>query len=181
MRLSHHYYFISCRNDRYFSCAISAENFEYGRGTDLDHEAAAKYFRIGCDAGIGVSCSKFARFIANDREHRLQYGQEKAINERAFQIFKDRCFDGDERECIHLADFYLGGTLFPENTTIARSLYRQTCESGHPWGCEKLAILNEKVSSPGNLAIESLKFYLLACDGGRRWSCEQSKRIMAAE
>jgi TPR repeat protein len=67
----------------------------------------------------------------------LEQGTEKhpPERERAAQLYRQACDEGERQGCLHLGQLYQRGEGAPLDEVQAFVLFQRACERGHPLGC----------------------------------------------
>ena len=133
--------------------------YEEGIGTEKNISAALETLRGASDAGYSMAALHLAvRFASGD-----PYGQlaKEALNyaERAYEL-------GDPYAAHLLGSWFEGGTLFPKDTTAARSWYEKAAVNGSRLASLRLftAYKNGELGLPYDL--EKASLFLSLCESG---------------
>jgi TPR repeat protein len=187
------------------ACFVVGWLNEKGKGTTKSPSRALDAYRNGCKAGSGSSCMSLATALdegtlgpkdldgANDAYDKAcmtydnagacqklgeRLGMAKKDLPHAFQLAKRGC-ELDPKNCGTLAEFYrLGFGIAAPDQTLATKYYKQSCEIGELYWCDKYAErVHDGTGTPKDVkaAIAPLE---RACQGGYGESCRRGAQYL---
>ncbi len=113
------------------------ETYYYGHGVQRDFDTALKYFKAGCDSGLGESCY-FAGKIALQGTN-----QQKSSPQDALHYFTESCTFADIKGCLEKGKLLdVDSPLRKPNLTNAKNAYIKACKANLEEACMKLAIID---------------------------------------
>jgi hypothetical protein len=129
--------------------------------------AAARYQEC-CDAGNPRDCVHLAEAYSAGDGVTKNGDKEKALLERAIDIFQKACDGGAVVACLNAGNMWM---KYADNSDSANPLYRKACDGGNATGCLHLGEAYEFGHGLHGDNAQAVSFYQKACDGGQPSGC----------
>jgi uncharacterized protein len=133
---------LACTNGQASACMDAAELHELGRGVARDAAFSTALLQRACAKGEELACH-YARRLGRGRRE-ASYTLDL---DRPPVLAREACLDGHPLGCVLLGSFYETGIDGRQDEVKASEFYRQGCEKGLLWGCDKLGFSYEFRSS----------------------------------
>jgi len=147
--------------------AATLAGFAYGFGRGglaVDDSKATKFYRLGCDSGVGQACFQLA----------VNYAFGKGVTpdeEKAAQILQRGCAIGDAGSCTDLGYYYEIGRGVTRSDVNAADYYRRACDAGNALGCNNLGYRYQTGKGVAQDEAGAADLYRQACDAGSGLGC----------
>jgi TPR repeat protein len=175
----------ACDGGNALACTNLGWMYERGTGVPVDHEAALRLYKRGCD-GSACTGPNNTGCINLGRMYRDGTGIPQDLA-RANRIFRELCDrrprENDEQDASNLSRACsLAGTASllghgtPRDIPLALNLLEKGCAAGDTFGCFNLAVTYDNGDGVPQDKARALTYYRRACDKGDEEACGKVKQ-----